>query len=261
MTLNAADHPELAGKYVYFGVSVKQSGAGVGTSLRAGPSGIDTQPASSTAWREIYQVWVSGCRRVRVVDQQNGHHPTRAEAAPMDHTRTVGAVDVQYHDSGRAKAALVVCCELTFSTVASEHVVDIDQTAPYEPGALFTRELPCIRAVLAVGPPIELLVIDGYATLDPSGRPGLGAHAAAAFDIPVIGVAKTPFRTATHASQVTRGTATRPLYVTAAGGLELAEAAQIVSAMAGPHRIPTALARVDRLARGREQPVAARRSC
>ncbi|WP_154793869.1 hypothetical protein [Occultella kanbiaonis] len=99
-------------------------------------------------------------------------------------------------------------------------------------------------------------MIEGYATLDPEGRPGLGAHAADAFGIPVIGVAKTPFRTATHAFQIIRGAASRPLYVTAAGGLDVAEAARIVSAMAGPHRIPAALARVDRLARGREQPVA-----
>ncbi|WP_420271859.1 endonuclease V [Occultella aeris] len=173
--------------------------------------------------------------------------------------RTVGAVGVQYDDNG-AKAALVVCNERAFSTVTSEHVVDIARTAPYESGALFKRELPCLRAVLALGPPLELLVIDGYATLDPEGRPGLGAHAADAFGIPVIGVAKTPFRTATHAVQVIRGTASRPLYVTAAGGLDVAEAARIVSTMAGPHRIPTALARVDRLARGREHAVAEGRS-
>jgi deoxyribonuclease V len=179
----------------------------------------------------------------------------------MDRMRTVGAVDVQYDDvSGTAKAALVVCSELTFSTVVSEHVVDISGTAPYEPGALFKRELPCIRTVLATGPALELLVIDGYATLDPEGRPGLGAHAAAAFGVPVVGVAKTPFRTATHALQIVRGIATRPLYVTAAGGLEIAEAARIVSAMAGPHRIPTALGKVDRLARGRERPVAVGKS-
>ncbi|WP_163542303.1 endonuclease V [Occultella kanbiaonis] len=177
----------------------------------------------------------------------------------MGRLRTVGAVDVQYDGIG-ATAALVVCCELTFSTVVSEHVVDLSRAAPYEPGALFKRELPCIRAVLALGPPLELLVIDGYATLDPEGRPGLGAHAADAFGIPVIGVAKTPFRTATHAFQISRGAASRPLYVTAAGGLDVAEAARIVSAMAGPHRIPAALARVDRLARGREQPVAGPRS-
>lgn len=172
----------------------------------------------------------------------------------MDHATTVGAADVQYDDLGGAKAALVVCRELAFSTVESEYVADISRTAPYESGALFKRELPCIRAVVALGPPLELLVIDGYATLDPQGRPGLGAHAADALGIPVVGVAKTPFHTATHAVEVIRGTATRPLYVTTAGGLEIAEAARIVAAMAGPNRIPAVLARVDRLARGRDQP-------
>jgi deoxyribonuclease V len=173
---------------------------------------------------------------------------------------TGGAVDVQYNDLGGAKAALVVCRELTFSTVESEYVADISRTAPYEPGALFKRELPCIRAVLDLGPRLELLIIDGYATLDPEGRPGLGAHAADVIGVPVIGVAKTPFRTATHAAEVIRSAATRPLYVTAAGGLEIAEAARIVRAMAGPNRIPDVLARTDRLARGRVQPITDRRA-
>lgn len=169
---------------------------------------------------------------------------------------TAGAVDVHYLDSRKARAALVVSHGLAFSTVASEYVVEIPSTAPYESGALFKRELPCIQAVLAFGPPLELLVVDGYATLDPNGYPGLGAHAADALGIPVIGVAKTSYRTATHAAHVVRGGAKRPLYVTAAGGLDICEAARIVSSMAGPHRIPAALARVDRLARGREQPIA-----
>jgi deoxyinosine 3'endonuclease (endonuclease V) len=34
-------------------------------------------------------------------------------------------------------------------------------------------------------------MVDGYADLDPCGRPGLGAHAHAEFGLPVIGVAKT----------------------------------------------------------------------
>lgn len=167
---------------------------------------------------------------------------------------TVGAVDVHYDDLGGARAALVTCYELTYSAVESEHVADIAQVKPYEPGALFERELPCIRAVLDLGPSLDLLIIDGYASLDPQGRPGLGIHASEAIGIPVIGVAKTPFRTATHAAEVIRGVATRPLYVTAAG-LEVTEAAKIVKVMAGPNRIPDALARVDRLARGRAQPI------
>lgn len=176
----------------------------------------------------------------------------------MRHAETVGAVDVHYDDLGQATAALVVCRDLAFSTVVCEHVAVITRTAPYEAGALYKRELPCIRAVLTLGPPLDLLVVDGYATLDPQGRPGLGAHTAHAIGVPVIGVAKTPFRTATHAAEVIRGTARRPLYVTAAGALETTDAARIVAAMAGAHRLPAALARVDNLARGRVQPISDR---
>lgn len=168
--------------------------------------------------------------------------------------RTVGIVDVHYGDHGEARAAVVVCSDLAFSTVTSEHIAEIASTAPYEPGALYKRELPCIRAVLALAPRLELLVIDGYATLDPQGRPGLGAHAAEALGAPVIGIAKTPFRGATHAVEVQRGAASRPLYVTTAGGLAPAYAAKIVADMAGSHRLPTALTRVDNLARGRVLP-------
>jgi deoxyribonuclease V len=177
---------------------------------------------------------------------------------PFRSTTAVGAVDVHYNDAGGAAAALVVCSEIAFATVTAEHVANVPHVAPYEPGTLFKRELPCIGAVLALSGPLDLLVVDGYATLDPDGRPGLGAHAADAFDLPVIGVAKTAFRTATHAVEVIRGTARRPLYVTAAGGLGIDEAARIVAGMTGPHRVPSVLARADRLARGRAQPVVGR---
>jgi deoxyribonuclease V len=95
---------------------------------------------------------------------------------------------------------------------------------------------------------LSLLVIDGYADLDPDGRPGLGALAREEFGVPVIGVAKTPFRTATHAIAVLRGTSARPLYVTAAG-MARAEAASLVRQMAGRHRLPDAVRRADTLAR------------
>lgn len=172
----------------------------------------------------------------------------------VEFTDPVGAVDVHYDDHGAARAALVVGDDPSFSTLLFEHVADILEVAPYEPGALYKRELPCIRAVLELAPRVGLLIVDGYATLDPQGRPGLGLHAARALGIPVIGVAKTPFRTATHAVQVIRGSATRPLYVTTAGGISDAWAAAVVAAMSGPHRIPTALKRVDSLARGLVSP-------
>jgi deoxyribonuclease V len=95
---------------------------------------------------------------------------------------------------------------------------------------------------------LACLVIDGYVDLDPGGRPGLGAHAQAALGVPVIGVAKTRFRTASHAAQVLRGSSARPLFVTAAG-IPLAQAAGLVRRMAGPFRLPDALRRADVLAR------------
>ncbi len=78
---------------------------------------------------------------------------------------------------------------------------------------------------------LGLLIVDGYADLDPGGRPGLGAHAHAEFGIPVIGAAKSRFHTATHAVPVVRGSSVRPLLVTAAG-MPAADAADLVRHMA-----------------------------
>jgi deoxyribonuclease V len=95
---------------------------------------------------------------------------------------------------------------------------------------------------------MAMLIVDGYADLDPDGKPGLGAHAHEEFGVPVIGVAKTAFRTATHAIPVLRGTSARPLYVTAAG-MSRTDAADLIHSMTGRHRMPAALRRVDTLAR------------
>jgi deoxyribonuclease V len=159
------------------------------------------------------------------------------------------AVDVYYPDSGGATAALVLAADPTFAAVTAEHVVHLAEVAAYRPGAFYERELPAIDAVVA-DHDLDLLVVDGYVTLDPAGRPGLGLHVHEQLDIPVIGVAKTAFRGATHAVEVFRGGSRRPLLVTAAG-LAPAGAADLVLAMAGPHRIPDALKRVDTLSRSR----------
>ena len=118
-------------------------------------------------------------------------------------------------------------------------------------GAFYLRELPPLRAVIPAADELGLIVVDGYVDLDPDGRPGLGAHVHAEFDVPVIGVAKTAFRTATHAARVFRGRSARPLYVTA-GGMTIADAARLVAEMAGQFHLPDALKLADRLARSRE---------
>jgi deoxyribonuclease V len=159
------------------------------------------------------------------------------------------AVDVCYLPSGGARAAIVVAASPDFAVVEAERTVRVPVVAPYRSGQFFLRELPPLRAVLADAGHLRLIVIDGYVDLDPAGRPGLGAHVHREFAVPVIGVAKTSFRTATHALPVTRAGSARPLFVTAAG-LSPGEAASLVRTMAGRYRLPDALRRADALARG-----------
>jgi deoxyribonuclease V len=173
-----------------------------------------------------------------------------------DQARSPGlyvAADVHYPRPGGARAAAVVTADPGFAQVLAERSIAVADVLPYQPGEFYLRELPPLRAVLAdlseLGA-LGLLVIDGYADLDPAGRPGLGAHAHAELGVPVIGVAKTPFRTATHAVPVRRAGSARPLYVTASG-MPRADAAELVRQMAGAHSIPDVLRRADMLARAR----------
>ncbi len=155
---------------------------------------------------------------------------------------------VHYLRTGGALAAAVLAADAVFAHVLAECTAVVPRVPPCRPGEFYLRELPPLRAVLDGLSGLGLLVIDGYADLDPSGRPGLGAHAHAEFGIPVIGVAKSRFRTATHAVPVLRGSSVRPLFVTAAG-MPRAGAADLVRRTAGRYRLPDALRRADRLAR------------
>jgi deoxyribonuclease V len=154
------------------------------------------------------------------------------------------AVDVHYFRSGGARVA----ADVLFSQVLAEHTAEVPEVPRYQPGEFYRRELPPLRAVLAGMGRLGLLVVDGYADLDPDGRPGLGARAQSEFGIPVIGVAKSAFATATHAIAVLRGVSARPVFVTAAG-MPRADAAELVRHMAGRFRVPDALRRADQLAR------------
>jgi deoxyribonuclease V len=162
-------------------------------------------------------------------------------------------VDVHYLSSGGARAALVLAGDRAYSRITGRKTAFVPHVAAYVPGRFFQRELPPLRAVFDGVTGIELLIIDGYVDLAPEGKPGLGARVHAVLGVAVVGVAKTPFATATHALPVLRGQATRPLYVTAAG-MPAAEAAELVRGMSGEFRIPDALREVDALARGRALP-------
>ena len=142
----------------------------------------------------------------------------------------------------------MVAAGADFSRVLAERTALVPEVPPYRPGEFYRRELPPLRAVLHGIGGLELVVVDGYADLDPAGRPGLGAHAHAEFAVAVIGVAKSAFRAASHAIPVLRGNSARPLFVTAAG-MPRADAAELVRLMSGRFRVPDALRRADELAR------------
>jgi deoxyribonuclease V len=87
------------------------------------------------------------------------------------------AVDVHYLSTGGARAAAVLAADAAFARVLAERTALVPRVAPYRPGEFYLRELPPPRAVLADLDGLGLLVVDGYADLDPGGRPGLGARA------------------------------------------------------------------------------------
>jgi deoxyribonuclease V len=174
----------------------------------------------------------------------------RRTAGPEDDAAgEFAAVDVAYLPTGGARAAIVMAASAQFAAVLTERTADVPAVAPYLPGQFFVRELPPLRAVLRSAGQLRLIIVDGYVDLDPAGRPGLGAHVHQELAVPVIGVAKTSFRTATHAIPVYRGGSARPLYVTAAG-LPSSDAADLISKMSGTHRLPDALRRLNALTRG-----------
>jgi deoxyribonuclease V len=167
-------------------------------------------------------------------------------------TALFAAVDVHYGLAG-ARAVLVAATDPRFATIVSSKSVLLPQAEAYRPGEFYLRELPPLRAVCRGAGSLALIVIDGYVDLDPEGRPGLGARVHGEFGVPVIGVAKTMFRGATHAAEIRRGRSARPLFVTAAG-MTVGDAADLVRNMTGPFRLPDALRTVDRLARGVDLP-------
>lgn len=152
--------------------------------------------------------------------------------------------DVDY----REPAGLTACVVFDGWKDAAPHTVvveKIDQIQPYEPGAFYKREMPCILQTLAkIKETIDLIIIDGFVWLG-ADHPGLGAKLYEALDrkIPIIGVAKTAYHSATPV-EILRGVSKTPLLVTSIG-VDAQEAALHIKEMHGEYRIPTLLKLVD----------------
>lgn len=162
----------------------------------------------------------------------------------------LAAVDVSYRATD-AVASCVIFHGWGDPRETSAQVARIASVAPYEPGAFYRRELPCLLAVLSEArTPLEVIVIDGYVWLSEDNRLGLGAHLFEALErrTVIVGVAKTGFAGSSFAVPVVRGSGGRALFVTAAG-VEPVVAAGWIRSMHGANRIPTLLKRTDRLCR------------
>ncbi len=160
------------------------------------------------------------------------------------------AVDVHY-PKGIATAAGVLFRDWSSGEAELELSESIPIVEPYVPGSFYKRELPCLLKLLGrVVDQFDTVIVDGYVWLGPGESPGLGGHLFRELGkrIPVVGVAKSPFKGSADAQRVWRGRSVRPLYVTAAG-VDPFEAARCVEKMHGPYRIPTLLRRVDQLCR------------
>jgi deoxyribonuclease V len=159
-------------------------------------------------------------------------------------------VDVDYRDSV-VVAACVGFSDWPDGAAAFERSVRFETPpASYEPGELYRREMPYVVELLAgLEEPFDTIVVDGYVWLD-GGRPGFGArlHEALGGSRAIVGVAKRPFRNATDAVPLLRGTSKAPLFVSAIA-IDAREAAKSIARMHGGHRLPTLLKRVDRLSR------------
>jgi deoxyribonuclease V len=171
---------------------------------------------------------------------------------------TIAFTDVHY-GTDEALAACVLVDRWDASAPATEWTCRVAPIAPYEPGAFFKRELPCLLEVLRRAPPLEVVVIDGYVFLDDAGTKGLGAHLHEALGaVPVIGLAKTAFKGSTFAHAVPRPGSVKPLFLTCIG-LSTSTALEHVRQLHGPYRLPTLVKRVDALARAHAEPARALR--
>lgn len=165
------------------------------------------------------------------------------------------AIDVHYDGDESAMAAAVMFDHWQSKEPSGTLTKRVSPIAPYEPGAFYKRELPCILALLEqLDEAPYVLIIDGYVTLGADARDGLGMHLFRALDesIPVIGVAKTKFEGTPKNAELLRGESKQPLYITAAG-VSQDSAKAFIRWMDGPHRMPKLLTMADRLARDSAQ--------
>lgn len=201
-------------------------------------------PAWVDPW-DLSSVWFLGKERKVTPVSAEDHGDEDQPEGPLI------AVDVHYREDGSALAAAIAFDDWHRGDASASFTKHIPTVAPYQSGAFYKRELPCILALIKeLDTPPSLIIIDGYVTLGANERDGLGMHLYRALNgkIPVIGVAKTHFDGTPETSELYRGASKQPLYVTSAG-MSVEDAKTCIKHMHGEHRMPTLLRQVDQLSR------------
>ncbi|KMQ68414.1 endonuclease V [Chryseobacterium sp. FH2] len=162
------------------------------------------------------------------------------------------AFDTYYYDD----YANTICIAFEDWTSENENEIFSEKTSvasSYESGAFYKRELPCILSLLEKINLKEndIIIIDGYVTLNDEGKIGLGGYLYEALDkkYPVIGLAKNEFTTPDSQRRVIlRGESKTPLFLTAKGA-DVDEIKPKIEQMHGSFRIPALLKKLDQLTR------------
>lgn len=158
-----------------------------------------------------------------------------------------------YYKKNQAKTVCLSFKEWADQVETNVLVEEIKVSSDYTSGAFFKRELPCILSLLSkiqlqFG---DIIIIDGYVTLDDKGKLGLGGilYNELGNKFPVVGIAKNKFAsTDQNRRLVYRGSSKNPLYVTATG-ISTDMVSEYVKNMHGAFRIPALLKKLDQFTR------------
>ncbi|MGE6395371.1 endonuclease V [Chryseobacterium scophthalmum] len=166
------------------------------------------------------------------------------------------AFDTFYYEDF-AKTVCIAFENWTSETESFIYSENTEISSDYESGAFYKRELPCILSLLKKidlknG---DLIIVDGYVTLDNSGKIGLGGYLYESLNkkYPVIGIAKNGFASEDDLRKtVFRGESKTPLFLTVVG-IDTNDIKTKVENMYGAYRMPTLLKKLDQLTREKDE--------
>lgn len=166
------------------------------------------------------------------------------------------AFDTFYYEDF-AKTVCIAFEDWNSETESFIYSENTEISADYESGTFYKRELPCILSLLKKIDLKEgdLIIVDGYVTLDNSGKIGLGGYLYESLNqkYPVIGIAKNGFASEDNLRKtIFRGESKTPLFLTAVG-IDTDDTKIKVENMYGAYRIPTLLKKLDQITREKDE--------